>query len=162
MKAVITGDIINSRHTSPKETLKALKSVFNNYGSSPKEWEIYRGDSFQLLINKPEESLDVAMLIKASLKTQKARDARMAIGIGDVSHHASAITESNGSAFIHSGLKFEQLRKEKVNLAIKSPWSEFDDEMNLFFQLALIAMDGWSEASAEFMRVLLANEKRIQ
>lgn len=162
MKAVITGDIINSRHSKPEEALRALKSVLTDYGSSPSHWEIYRGDSFQLLVEKPQDSLAIAMRIKASLKVRKNRDVRMAIGIGDVSYLAKAVTESNGAAFIRSGEKFEQLDKQKMNLAIQSSWSDFDDEMNLYFQLALIAMDGWSEASAEFMNIQLANQTQSQ
>lgn len=162
MKAVITGDIINSRKISAKEALEALKSVLYDYGRDPADWEIYRGDSFQLLTDRPRESLGIAMRIKASLKTRKSRDVRMSIGIGTVSYRAEVVTECNGEAFIRSGNKFEQLRKEKVNLAIKSPWSEFDEEMNLYFRLALIAMDSWSPASAEFMNIQLAKEGRSQ
>ncbi|HEX6983517.1 MAG TPA: SatD family protein [Balneolaceae bacterium] len=161
MQAVITGDIINSR-IEPKKALNKLKSVLGDYGRSPKDWEIYRGDSFQLLIDKPAESLIIAMRIKASLKMQKALDARMAVGIGDVSFRAEAVTESNGAAFVRSGDTFEQLRKEKVNLAVRSPWKEFDNEMNLYLCLALIVMDDWSKASAEFMSKQLANKDRSQ
>jgi hypothetical protein len=162
MKTVITGDIINSRNTKPKEAVDALKSVLSDYGHSPKDWEIYRGDSFQLLLDTPQKSFSAAMRIKASLKSHKARDVRMAIGIGNISYRAKAVTESNGEAFVRSGEKFEQLRKEKVNLAVRTPWKEFDDEINLYFRLALIAMDDWSEASAEFMNIQLANEAKSQ
>jgi len=162
MKAIITGDIINSRNSSPKETIGDLKSVLQAYGNTPRDWEIYRGDSFQLLVAAPQNSLDVAINIKALLKTEKGRDARMSIGIGDISYQAAAVTESNGDAFVRSGNRFEQLRKSKMNLAVESPWSEFDEEMNLYLQLALIAMDSWSPASAEFMVAQLANEDQSQ
>lgn len=162
MKAVITGDIINSRNLSPADALADLKKVLGNYGHNPRDWEIYRGDSFQLFIDQPGESLKIAMHIKAMLKIQKGRDVRMAIGIGEVSYRAEAVTESNGEAFVRSGDKFEQLKEDKVNLAIESPWQEFDNEMNLFFRLALIAMDNWSRASAEFMNVQLMNEEKSQ
>lgn len=162
MKAVITGDIINSRNISPADALADLKSVLNNYGQNPGEWEIYRGDSFQLFIENPQDSLDIVMHLKATLKTQKDRDVRMAVGIGEVSYQAKAVTESNGEAFVRSGDKFEQLKSDKVNLAIKSPWGDFDEEMNLYFRLALIAMDNWSKASAEFMNVQLMNEEKSQ
>ncbi len=162
MQAVITGDIINSRKSSTEETLRDLKLVLQVYGSSPRDWEIYRGDSFQLLVATAKESLDAAINIKAKLKTEKGRDGRMSIGIGEVSYRASAITESNGDAFVRSGNRFDQLRKTKTNLAIESPWSDFDEEMNLYFQLALITMDGWSQASAEFMVAQLADEDQSQ
>jgi hypothetical protein len=55
MKAV-TGDIIN-----PERYLllwmKDLKSVLNAYGNEPKDWEIYRGDSFQLVVD-PADARD--------------------------------------------------------------------------------------------------------
>lgn len=162
MKAVITGDIINSRELPPERALKALKIVLDDYGNTPNDWEIYRGDSFQLLIKQPENSLDIAMRIKASLKSHKAMDVRMAIGIGKVSFFGGAITESNGEAFIKSGDRFGQLKSDKVNLAIATPWPEFDDEMNLYFKLALITMDHWSKASAEFMDAQLGQGRLSQ
>ncbi|NGP86817.1 SatD family protein [Fodinibius halophilus] len=162
MKAVITGDIINSRDKSPEEALNSLKSVLQEYGGSPRQWEIYRGDSFQLMTAQPQESFCIAIRIKAALKTVKKRDVRMAIGIGDVDYEAETVTESNGEAFVRSGARFEQLEKEKVNLAVQTPWRSFDDEMNLYIRLALIAMDHWSEASAEFMDTQLTYRNLTQ
>ena len=162
MKAVITGDIVNSRQSSPKETLEDLKSVLNTYGESPRDWEIYRGDSFQLIIPEAKESLNVAINIKAVLKKKQERDGRMGIGIGGVSYWAQAVTESNGDAFVRSGNCFEKLQSKKINLAVESPWPEFDEEMNLYFQLALMAMDNWTPASAEFMVAQLINEDQSQ
>ncbi|HET8861335.1 hypothetical protein [Marivirga sp.] len=46
MIAVITGDIINSTEKASVNWLTELKSVLNQYGSSPKKWEIYRGTAF--------------------------------------------------------------------------------------------------------------------
>ncbi len=62
----------------------------------------------------------VAMKLKASLKAVKGINVRMAIGIGTRTYNAAKITESNGSAFVNSGEKFEMLKQEKQNLAIKS------------------------------------------
>ena len=62
MIAVITGDIINSKKSSPKLWLEALKTILNNYGSSPLVWEVYRGDSFQLEVN-PKDALKACVLI---------------------------------------------------------------------------------------------------
>ena len=113
MIAVITGDITDSKKIDPKIWLKPLKKELDNIGSSPKFWEIYRGDSFQLIISKPEDALTTAIKIKATLKAIQDIDARMAIGIGSRTHNAPKVTESNGSAFVHSGEKFEMLKKEK-------------------------------------------------
>src|SRR5690606_6221167 len=143
--AVITGDIINSSKEDPDKWLPVLKEALNGFGSSPKEWEIYRGDSFQLLLKDPLIALQVAIQVKASIKTIKTLDVRMSIGLGTINHHADQITESNGTAFIHAGEKFEGLKKEKLNLAFESEWNEFNRDVNLFLKLALLTMDHWTE-----------------
>ena len=159
MNAVITGDIINSRRGEIGSTLDALKHILDEYGKTPSKWEMYRGDSFQLVLDCPEESLRAAMRLKASMKTEQGRDVRMAIGIGTIAYSAPKVTESNGDAFIRSGEQFERLSKDKVNLAVRSPWPNWDEEMNLYLRLALIVMDDWSQASAEYMGLKLAQDR---
>ena len=163
MISVITGDIINSRQLKNQEQwMTPLKKLFNEQGKTPKIWEIYRGDSFQLEVHKPEEALLLAIRIKASVKCIKNLDVRMGIGIGSKDYTASTISESNGEAFIHSGEKLESLKKEKQTLAINTPWQEFDREMNLYIKLALIAMDNWTQSSAEIVKVFLENPQKKQ
>lgn len=151
MVAIITGDIIHSVKVSPKTWLVKLKSVLHTIGKSPAAWQIYRGDSFQLMVKDPADALSVAILIKATLRSIPPLDVRMAIGIGDISYLATKITESNGSAFVHSGEKFESLKTEKQNLALRSPWQDFDEEINMLLKLGLIAMDNWTASSAEMV-----------
>ncbi|MPN08872.1 hypothetical protein SDC9_156158 [bioreactor metagenome] len=86
----------------------------------------------------------------------------MAIGIGGKSYSGDRITESNGEAFINAGEKFEELEKEKFNLLVKSPWPDFDGEMNLFIRLASVFMDKWSVASAELVEVALKHPNYTQ
>jgi len=162
MHAVITGDIINSTKVDPKIWLSVLKEVLNQSGSSPKEWEIYRGDSFQLFINDPLLALTTAIQIKAAIKTIKSLDVRMAIGIGNIKHKSGNVTEANGSVFIYSGERFEGLKKEKLNLAFKSDWPDFDRDINLFLKLALLIMDHWTENAAEMIKISLENPNKAQ
>lgn len=77
-----------------------------------KDWEIFRGDQFQLEVKNPENSLLVAIQIKALMKSLKL-DVRMSIGIGEKTHNSKKISESNGTAFINSGELFERLKKKK-------------------------------------------------
>ena len=155
MTSVITVDIINSRKLKNAVWLKKLKRTLAEEGSSPRTWQIYRGDSFQVEVKDPAMVFLTVLRIKATLKGIKNLDVRMAIGIGKREFTAFNITESNGEAFIHSGEKLESLKKEKQTLAIESPWPELDKEMNVCFQLALIAMDNWSPSSAELIRILI-------
>jgi hypothetical protein len=163
MTSVITGDIINSRKVANQEVwLTPLKKLFSTFGKSPKVWEIYRGDSFQLEIKKPEDAFITAICIKASIKSIRELDVRMAIGIGEKIFDASKITEANGEAFINSGEKFESLKKLKKTLALKSPWPEIDKELNLMISLASIAMDKWSPSSAELVALSVSKKKLSQ
>lgn len=162
MVCVITGDIINSTRKKSSIWLKSLKKELNKIGESPKAWEIYRGDSFQVLINKPEAALMVAIKIKAALKSAQNTSVRMALGIGNRTYNASKITESNGSAFVHSGEKIELLKKERQNLSVKSDWPDFDKEMNLYLRLLLIPMDSWTVNAAEVVKAAIDYPSKSQ
>lgn len=162
MIAVITGDIIGSRKAATPEWVEALKAKLNKSGSSPKEWEIYRGDEFQLELAQAEQALITALEIKACIKTFKSLDVRMAIGIGDKNFQGDKVSESNGSAFSNSGNQFDLLKKQKVTLAISSPQKEFDREINLLLKLALVTMDNWSTVSAELAEILFDNPNLLQ
>jgi hypothetical protein len=142
--AVITGDVINSRKVPAGRWMPALKNELARSGVTPRHWEIYRGDSFQLEIKEPAEALTRAVLIKAALKSIKGIDTRIAIGIGLKTHTAKKITESNGSAFILSGELAEELKKRKVTLAVRSNNTDFDQEINVSLALAMAIMDHWS------------------
>jgi hypothetical protein len=145
MKAVITGDIINSRKVNTSEWINVLRKTLKENGEEPKDWEIYRGDSFQL-ITDTHLAFEVAMKIKSSIKQNKKLDVRMAIGIGKVEYRSKKIIESNGTAFINSGECFESLKKQ--TLAIKTPWEEFNKTFHVIFQLTSLASDNWTTVSS--------------
>lgn len=148
MIAVLTGDIVNSREVNAQFWLSELKLELNNFGTESKDWEIYRGDSFQLMI-PPLRALEAAVMIKARIKQFKELDVRIAIGLGEIDYEAERITESNGSAFRNSGECFESMKKS--NLEIRSPWNDFDEKMNLMLSLAALTMDHWSPASSQII-----------
>ena len=170
MIAIITADIINSRKLVNQEIwITPLKKLLANYGATPKKWEIYRGDYFQIEIEDPNEALLLALKIKALIKSinvneKKANpiDVRMAIGLGTKEYTAERISESNGSAFINSGEKFEKLKKEKTTLAIQSSFPNFDYEMNLYLKLAVIQMDAWTINSATLFTTLFEDPEKKQ
>lgn len=161
MISIITGDIINSRKLPSAIWIDGLKELLNTKGKNPSEWEIYRGDEFQIEITNPEEALLTALQIKAYLKTLKL-DARMSIGFGDKTYSSAKISESNGTAFVRSGELFETLKKLKTTLAINSGNSDLDTEINLMLRLGLTFMDNWLVQSAEFVLVSIENKSLSQ
>lgn len=159
MEAIITGDLINSRQVEPSEWMPALKKVLKKYGKEPKNWEIFRGDSFQLN-TKPEDALMAAILIKAEIKQWKNLDVRIGIGIGEITYKAAKITESNGTAFLNSGECFEELKKQ--TLAIKTPHKDLNETLNLMIELASLTIDRWTETAAKLIKLKIENPNENQ
>jgi hypothetical protein len=161
MTSILTGDIINSRKNDDNFWLKTLKEALNTFGKSPKYWQIYRGDSFQLEIENCESAFYAALKLKSHLKSTKNIDVRIGIGIGKKEFSVDKITESNGEAFINSGFAFDTYLK-KQTIAIKTPWQELNEELNIAFDLALLKMDSWTKNSAEVFKLSLESENITQ
>lgn len=159
MTSIITGDIINSRESEPKQWLNALKDALTVFGTTPKTWEVFRGDSYQLEV-KPENALYAAALIKATIKKFKNIDVRMAIGLGEKTYVSDKITESNGSAFVNSGECFEHMKNN--TLALKSDFESFDTTINIMLELAQLTMNNWSVTSSEIIKTTLENPELNQ
>ncbi|MBJ7881794.1 transcriptional regulator [Gelidibacter salicanalis] len=163
MTSILTGDIIRSRSIKDSEVwLSVLKDALIACAPKTTDWDIYRGDSFQLETPNIEESLKAAIYIKACVKTIKGLDVRIAIGIGKKTFKGKTVVESNGEAFQFSGETLEQLKKEKVNLKIKTANSQLDQELNLYFKLALTIMDHWSSNSAEIVKLHIEQPHALQ
>lgn len=162
MISVLTGDIVNSRKAkSPKEWQDILQHALRGV-TTTNDWEIFRGDSFQLELDKPEKSLKAAIYIKACIKTIKGLDVRIAIGIGEKNYVGKKVTESFGDAYFFSGEKFESLKQEKLNLAIKTPDEDFNEIFNILFNMSLAVMDNWTPNSAALVKALMEHDHLSQ
>ncbi|MBB3122981.1 putative transcriptional regulator [Mesoflavibacter sabulilitoris] len=159
MIAVLTGDIINSRQGQTSLWLNQLKSTLNLYGQTPKDWEIFRGDSFQLKTN-PENALRIALHIKAVIKQVKPYDVRIAIGLGEQSYNSKTISESNGTAFVNSGEGFESLKKQ--TLTVVSENKKWDNTINIMINLALLTANSWSNTVAKVISTVIENPEKNQ
>ncbi|MBK8806058.1 MAG: hypothetical protein IPO21_05175 [Bacteroidales bacterium] len=83
--AVITGDIVNSRHIPSEEReqfINAMKDCFIDLNrtllaESNAEFEIYRGDSIQAIVTQPELALLASIILRSrvrSIKSQKVQN----------------------------------------------------------------------------------------
>lgn len=159
MIAILTGDIINSRKGNIQDWLKLLKQALSHYGEQKTDWEIFRGDSFQLSV-PAEKAILASIHIKAVIKKTNVQDVRIGIGLGKQSHNARTITESNGTAFIHSGESFESLKKQ--TLAVKSDNPDWDSTFNLILTLAMLTADSWSSTVARAICASIENPEKNQ
>ena len=157
MIAIITADMINSGDYSTASWMELLKSSLNQWGESPGDWEIYRGDELQLRTS-PEKALQIAIELKASIKTIKGLDIRIAIGLGEEEFRAAGVSESNGSAYRRSGRMLEKLKLQKKKMGIDTGMTNYNRTFNLLIDLASDFMDSWSSVSAEMIAVSLSEK----
>ncbi|GAL67547.1 transcriptional regulator [Jejuia pallidilutea] len=161
--SIVTGDIIKSRSLkNPELWMHTLKSALSTLNADTSKWEIYRGDSFQIEIPNISKSFISAIYLKACIKMVNGLDVRLAIGIGKKTYEGNKVSESNGEAFIFSGETLESLKKNKVNLSIKTANETLNKELNLYLKLALTFMDSWTVSSAEIVKLSIEQPDALQ
>ena len=156
IKGVITGDLVNSTNiaTEWRQTvLDALNVCVTDFlPLTLIKLEMYRGDSFQIVVDKPDYTLTVAIALRAKLKAttpdkQQLWDARLSIGIGDISFESDNIVTSDGEAFRLSGRSFDNIGKKR--LSISTTWSDFDRDIELVTRFADDIITAWTAKQAK-------------
>lgn len=157
--AVLTGDLIGSSRFKMQERqhlLSYLKDSFKLISpeviASP--FVVFRGDSFQGVLSKPEEALKAALIIRASLlsrfKGKRTRlDARIAIGMGTIDYPRDQAGEGDGEAFRRSGPELDKMKKGEQNLIIKTQWIELNGEFQTECALLDAIIQRWTKEQAE-------------
>lgn len=152
--AVLVGDVIASRKAEVEEWLVPLKSFLSHFGQEGMDWNVYRGDSFQLRTDA-ENALDVAFRLRAHMLASGKFDVRIAIGLGEETYHSDRVAESNGSAYVRSGSAFEALKKGAVQ--VDSGRTAFDEPINLMLKLSERVTQKWTPVVAEAVLLKLEN-----
>ena len=158
--AVLTGDLIGSsrfRIQQREEVLSNLKDSFQEISpeiiASP--FVVFRGDSFQGVLTRPEEALKATLIIRASLLSKfKGKrthlDARIAIGIGTIDYlPRDQVGEGDGEAFRNSGLELDKMKKKEQNLVVRTPWVEINEELRTECALLDALIQRWTKEQAE-------------
>jgi len=119
--AVLTGDLVNSRRNKSDHfqqmiggLSEALQYCAANY---PCRFELYRGDSFQILLQEPKDSIIIAILVRIKLKLMSANgiwDARIGVGIGRVEHPTTSLSSSLGEAYVLSGSALDAIGSNRL------------------------------------------------
>ncbi|AWN14952.1 hypothetical protein [Salinisphaera sp. LB1] len=113
---VLTGDIVKSSALSDDgldTVMAALAELATIIGTWPGEsgvcYERFRGDGWQLLINRPAHALRACLFARAAVRRVSDRgDTRIGVGVGAATA-AATLAESSGAAFELSGHGLEQL-----------------------------------------------------
>lgn len=164
LHAVMTGDLVASRQAPSRDALlselkSALTMLERNFGA---RYEIYRGDSFQVVLGRPRDAATAAILVRAHLRGISAPkgprwDARLAIGVGEAGQTRDSLGESFGQAFELSGLGLDRLGDSKGRLVITTPSESANRQLDLVTRFADDIISHWTTYSAEiaYYRLLL-------
>lgn len=172
IKGVITGDIVQSS----KIVLHERQSLLNRIQAIAHEtskWgkikvEVFRGDSFQVVVDSVEESLKIAILFRAGLLGATPApgnvkwDARVALGIGSIDFDQDdSVIESDGEAFRNSGREFDKLEKSD-RLALKTPWNDINDEFRVSTAFVDCVISEWTimQAQVVYLALLSGNTQK--
>lgn len=180
MKAVITADIIDYSKLSTKEEDRVIETIYDIFESGTdirtnveeSSFVITRGDNIQIELEKPDEALKAALILKSAInkialnkgnRTKPDVDVRIAIGVGGIAGQRENVNESTGDAYTFSGRTLDSMKKYKRTLAIKTFNSELNAELETEFRLLEVIMSGWTVNSAEVIYWTLKglNEKDI-
>lgn len=165
IKAVITGDIVRSEQIAIDKRdllLKVLRDIVRDVQEkSPMGMEMFRGDSFQIVLERPEASMEVATMIRAGLKSNSPTDenevwdARLSIGIGTINYQSDSIVTSDGEAFKLSGRGLDAMGKSR--LAVKTCWEDVNEVLDVLMAFVDDLITGWSvnQANAVYHSVAL-------
>lgn len=169
--AVLTGDVVGSSKLSPalREKLhEGLQVGIDNLGSGA-EGEIFRGDSFQIVLQEPARALRAALLMRTHLRASspnalgKPMDTRVSVGIGKVSFRAGKVIESDGEAFQLSGRSLDELLKtRKRRLLVRTPDADLNASLDVICAFLDEMVNGYSARQAEAMGLLLDGMKQTE
>lgn len=126
INAVLTGDIVGSTRLNPSRR----QDLFNSFVLLSKLLQMsfpedisyplsnFRGDSWQLIVNRPQKSLEISLFIRTFFRfnfEKEKIDTRIAIGIGKINFIPKEnISAGDGPAYISSGHLLEELTSSRM------------------------------------------------
>jgi hypothetical protein len=164
--AVLTGDVIGSARLSTPHRKKLFDllrrsstSVMNAYpGDIPLPVDVFRGDSWQLIVADPVKAPAVALYVRAVLREGWGSgkiDSRIAIGIGTIDFiPGDRASEGDGEAFRRSGGALEGMKKS-YHMRFSVHDKQLEETLNIIFQLIDVLASRWTGKQARAIRGVL-------
>jgi len=108
--AVLTGDLVASTRLPDARVETAMTALQTRAGAGLR-FTRFRGDGWQVLIDRPGDSLRIALQLAAALAaTETGLTTRIAFGFGSVTRSGTAdLSAASGPAFIRSGRALDQM-----------------------------------------------------
>lgn len=165
IKAVLTGDIVNSEQVDDNQRallIRVIRDINNLQEWSPLSMDLFRGDSFQIVLGNPSMALLIATMARAYLLSNTPSnspimwDARIAIGIGTVSYNSDSVVTSDGEAYRLSGRRLDSMTKER--LAVDTCWEDVNGELNVGIAFIDDLINGWTPVQAQAVYLSVAKK----
>ncbi len=117
--AVITGDIVQSQSlndTAFNAVISTLKTQCQHYAEAYDcNFDIYRGDAFQLITKEPVYAMDIAVGLRLALKAHTPSvDMRISVAVGNATFRADEVRTGTGSAFVMSGRGLDNIKPHHI------------------------------------------------
>ena len=164
--AVITADIVNFTRLSSDDQ-KKLMNIISSQAKSYK-LEFYRGDSFQVYLKRPNESLKLVIKLRAAAKKinhgsmMPVADMRTSIGIGHVNKPVRTLKTATSEAFILSGRSFDTIADSAQRLIIQSVIPSIGPALKVIAYFVDYLMEQMTSKQAEVVFELLNGYTQIE
>jgi hypothetical protein len=158
--AVLTGDIVRSGRLSPQK-FKTVQEILQRGSQElslrfpnrmPLPIEVFRGDSWQLLVTDPGAALRIGLYFRGFLRAEAGADTRLSIGVGAVdSMPLRSVGESRGDAFRISGELLDKRSPSRMRFGISSQHPvDWWEERSIAVLLAVldVFVTRWTSAQA--------------
>lgn len=152
MIAILTGDMIDSKRLTFEQRecfIELTESVSQQlHPISEAKVEIFRGDSFQMRIGDPIESLRYAVALRSLFREKvfsgegKQWDVRISLGIGAKGFERDELGLSDGEAYRNSGLGLDEMKNTRLNVVF--PKKNLNDEFTLLTAFADEIISSWT------------------
>ncbi len=165
MKAILTGDIIKSTQLNSqrrKELYSSFSDLSNilqkHYSNEiiPFQLSNFRGDSWQLVVEKVEKSPEIAVFVRAFFRytfSKEKLDTRIAIGIGEVDFiPPENISGGDGRAFFLSGSLLDSLRTKNMGIRVQGYYKKNGftyDGLQTVIELLDIIISDWNSSQCQ-------------
>jgi hypothetical protein len=157
--SVITGDVVGSSKLSTAERKRLLvvlneasRAAQRSFGKEvPLPIDIFRGDSWQLVVTEPKEAIRIGLFLRAEFRATWGRgtsDTRLAIGIGTINFiPARRVSEGDGEAFRRSGSALEGMKND-VRMELSLPDKALEKNLNAIVYLIDTIAGRWTDKQA--------------
>lgn len=170
--AVLTGDVIKSSRLAPEVRQHVMDCIVQTGNRLPEIFagvevsgpEVFRGDSWQMLISDARYGLHSAFYLRAVLRSLFLVDTRIGIGVGGLERPPSAaVGSADGPAFRRSGRALDQLRRNETMLCLlEEEPTAINDMLNAGLRFGARWASQWSKVEAFAVARSLEGRKQIE